>query len=417
MKLHTHPVKMTLTAVVGILLLAGCRNGIYIEVCNPLAQDRHPELVELSLEDIQTRLGINADETFVITEGREEIPYQITHDSKVVFPVALTSGQTRAFRLREGKPAEYTVKVCGAHYPARVDDLCWENDIVGFRTYGFKEDKPSGYDIFTKRCTDLPAIPEMYRKALDPEMRKIRREIAKVDKDSAERFSIAHMTFHVDHGYGADFYAVGPTLGAGTSALLDGEEIIYPFCYDTYEILDNGPLRFTIKLTFRPFKVGECENVVETRTISLDMGSHFNKTTVSFENLDTVTPIVTGIVVQDKDGKAVGNTSKGYIAYPAPTMNFDKFKEVDNGIIYVGNVFPHELDKAEICYFSDQESKERGGAKGHILAHTSYEPGKQFVYWWGFGWNHSDMKSYEEWISHIETFSDQIRTPFIVTLK
>ena len=31
------------------------------------------------------------------------------------------------------------------------------------------------------------------------------------------------MSFHVDHGYGADFYAVGPTLGAGTSALLDGE--------------------------------------------------------------------------------------------------------------------------------------------------------------------------------------------------
>ena len=147
------------------------------------------------------------------------------------------------------------------------------------------------------------------------------------------------------------------------------------------------------------------------------MGSHFNKTTVSFENLDTVTPIVTGIVVQDKDGKAVGNTRKGYIAYPAPTMNFDKFKEVDNGIIYVGNVFPHELDKAQISYFSDQESKKRGGAKGHILAHTSYEPGKQLVYWWGFGWNHSDMKSYEEWIGHIETFSDQIRTPFIVTLK
>jgi Na+-driven multidrug efflux pump len=41
-------------------------------------------------------------------------------------------------------------------------------------------------------------------------------------------------------------------MGAGIAALMDNEIISYPYCYETYEVLDNGPLRFTVKFTFRP---------------------------------------------------------------------------------------------------------------------------------------------------------------------
>ena len=396
-------------------ILSGCGDILTVTVSNPLEVDRQTELVEIPVAEVTTALGLADDAPFVIRNGKEEVPYQITHDGKVVFPVTLTACQTQAFTLRKGIPAEFTEKVRGDHYPKRVDDICWENDLVGYRVYGFKEDKASGYDIFTKRNTDLLVIPEMYRKALDPEMKKRQKEIAKeFGKDSATRFSHQQMSFHVDHGYGADFYAVGPTLGAGTSALLDGETIVYPVCYDKYEILDNGPLRFTIKLTFRPFSIGTSENVVETRVISLDLGSHFNKTVVSFDGLDSPNPIVTGIVVQDKDGKSTGDAAKGYITYPAPTMNFESYKEVDNGTIFIGHVFPEELESTELRYFSDKESKERGGAKGHILAHSTYDPAKPFVYYWGFGWNFWNIETYEEWLSHIEAFSAQLRNPITV---
>ena len=396
-------------------ILSGCGDILTVTVSNPLEVDRQTELVEIPVAEVTTALGLADDAPFVIRNGKEEVPYQITHDGKVVFPVTLTACQTQTFTLRKGIPAEFTEKVRGDHYPKRVDDICWENDLVGYRVYGFKEDKASGYDIFTKRNTDLLVIPEMYRKALDPEMKKRQKEIAKeFGKDSATRFSHQQMSFHVDHGYGADFYAVGPTLGAGTSALLDGETIVYPFCYDKYEILDNGPLRFTIKLTFRPFSIGTSENVVETRVISLDLGSHFNKTVVSFDGLDSPNPIVTGIVVQDKDGKSTGDAAKGYITYPAPTMNFESYKEVDNGTVFIGHVFPEELESTELRYFSDKESKERGGAKGHILAHSTYDPAKPFVYYWGFGWNFWNIETYEEWLSHVEAFSTQLRNPITV---
>lgn len=396
-------------------ILSGCGDILTVTVSNPLEADRQTELVEIPVAEVTTALGLADDDPFVIRNGKEEVPYQITHDGKVVFPVTLTACQTQTFTLRKGIPAEFTEKVRGDHYPKRVDDICWENDLVGYRVYGFKEDKASGYDIFTKRNTDLLVIPEMYRKALDPEMKKRQKEIAKeFGKDSATRFSHQQMSFHVDHGYGADFYAVGPTLGAGTSALLDGETIVYPFCYDKYEILDNGPLRFTIKLIFRPFSIGTSENVVETRVISLDLGSHFNKTVVSFDGLDSPNPIVTGIVVQDKDGKSTGDAAKGYITYPAPTMNFESYKEVDNGTVFIGHVFPEELESTELRYFSDKESKERGGAKGHILAHSTYDPAKPFVYYWGFGWNFWNIETYEEWLSHVEAFSAQLRNPITV---
>ena len=404
--------------VAGVLLLAGCCNCAYtVKVINPTAVDRQTEMVEIALDSITSALGLAEGETFIVKSSGKEVPYQITYEGNLIFPVTMKASQTQTFKFYKGTPSEVTVKVCGKHYPERVDDICWESDLAGFRVYGYKEDLASGYDLFTKRNTELPVIEEMYRKALDPEMKKIRDEIRKVDRDSADRFQCDHMTFHVDHGFGADCYGVGKTLGAGVAALVDGDKIVYPFCYETYEILENGPLRFTIKLTFRPFSAGGCENITETRILSVDLGSYFTKTSVTYANLDKEMPIITGIVVQDKDGKSVGNSEKGYIAYPAPTINFDRQREVDNGTIFVGNAFPFELKAAGLTYFSDEESQARGGAKGHILAHSTYSPDSPFVYYWGFGWDHATFDTYEQWLEYLEAYSDQIKNPLTITIN
>lgn len=407
-----------LIVAVGILSMAGCRGGMYVDVINPLSEDRLPEMVELDFEQVRTELGLNSGETFVIMDTHnEEVPHQLTYDGKVIFPVTIDSSGKETFLICKGIPSEYTVKAYGNHYPARVDDICWENDKVGFRVYGFKGDNPSGYDLFTKKNTDLPVIPEMYRTALDPKQKEIENQIREeFGKDSAAVFH-NRRSFHIDHGFGADVYAVGPTLGAGVAALMDGEEIIYPYCYDSFEILDNGPLRFTMKLTFRPFNIGGYRNVTETRIMTIDVGSHFTKTEVSYDGIDTIMPIVAGIVVQDKDGAAVAEADKGYIAYPAPTLNFDRQRVVDNGTIYVGHVYPISLESAGLRYFSDQESSERGGAKGHVLAHSTYSPSEPFTYWWGFGWNHADIEDYKEWVKHLEIFAVQVRNPLSITIR
>lgn len=391
--------------------------GVRININNPGRTDRLAEVIEIPLAEITDRLDLKDGETFVIKGKDSEVPYQITYDGKVIFPIKLKAKEKASFNIEKGTPSEVTVKVCGKHYPKRVDDIAWENDLSAYRVYGYKEDSASGYDIFAKRSTDLPVLPEMYRRPADPELKRIRNEKKKISKDSADRFNWDHISFHVDHGFGADCYGVGPTLGAGVAALLDGEQIVYPFCYDSFEILDNGPIRFTMKLTFRPFEAGGVRDIVETRVITLDLGSRLNRTDVTFANLDKTMPIVAGIVLQDKDEKGVGNKDKGYIAYPAPTMNFDKHKHVDNGTIYVGNYTPEKVTKTEFRYFSKEESKKRGNSKGHILLHSEYRPGETFTYYWGNGWNHWDMESYEEWIDYLERFSDQHKKPLKIRIK
>ena len=132
-----------------------------------------------------------------------------------------------------------------------------------------------------------------YKTELDPESRAKIAELRKTDKKAAQELANS-ISYHIDHGNGLDYYKVGPTLGAGTSALLSNDSIVYPYCYKDYEILDNGPLRFTVKLVYNPLKVKENDNIIETRILSLDAGSQLNKITLTFANLNEATPLVTG---------------------------------------------------------------------------------------------------------------------------
>ena len=415
-------INILISAVAGILFFAGCCDCVYtVEVSNPTDADRHPEMVELCMNEIAASLALAEDETVIVKNRKgHEIPSQVTYDGKLIFQVEMKAGNKESFRIVKGQPSEYENLVFGKQYPERVDDFVWENDLVAFRAYGpalqAKGERGFGYDIFTKRNTRQPVLEMFYELALGERTKGIHKELLEVDRQKANDYKIDSMTFHVDHGYGMDAYAVGPTLGAGVTALVD-KDIIYPWCYKEYEILDNGPLRFSFRLTFNPFAVGDDTNVIETRVITLDLGSHLNHTAVTYENLTEPKEMVTGIVLRDKDGNEVAEIEKGYIAYPAPSMNFDpRNPDLDNGIHFMGHVYPQAMKDIKTVYHSEKEMKEeRGGAPGHLLAYSEYEPGGEFKYYWGFGWSHSEMKTYEQWIQYLETFSDMVRNPLIVS--
>lgn len=403
-----------------MLLLSSCADVVRVEVSNPIDSDRNVEMVELDVDKVMESLSLSEGESFVILDRNgDEIPYQITYDDKVIFPVGLGAKETEVFRVRKGTPVICDIKAYGAHYPDKDDDIAWENDLIGFRMYGHKLDVAAGYDIFVKRGTSAPVLPSFYaNEVYSSDAWKRYNELLEVDEALAFRFKMDSLSYHVDRGFGMDCYGVGPTLGAGVAALKDGSgDIIYPYCYDSFEILDNGPLRFTIELTYRPFSIDSDRDVVETRVISLDAGSRLNCTRVSYSGLSSAKDIVAGIVLQDKYGHEVADAEKGYIAYPAPTINVDTTRDVDNGTAFVGHVFPESLKDAGTVYFSDEESIRRGGTKGHVLALSEFYPETDFVYYWGAAWDHSDISSYEEWIAYLSFFSEQVRNPLSVNIK
>lgn len=396
--------------------LCGCSDSqsVTVSITNPLGMNRSGEMVEVPVEQVFKKLNLPDTAQVVVYDSKaQEVPYQLTYDDKIIFPVAVDANATVDYTIQKGTPSIVNTLVYGRQYPERLDDIAWENDRAAYRAYGpalqRTGEKAYGYDVFTKSVEEL-VVEDRYKMELDSASRAKIAELRKAGKKEEAQNLQNSISYHIDHGNGMDCYAVGPTLGGGTSVLLADSAIVYPYCYKDYEILDNGPLRFTVKLTFNPLTVKNDTNVVETRIIQLDKGSQLNKTTVSYANLSQPAPVAGGLVIHAASPEAYTYSAEdGYIAYADPTTN----AKADNGTVYVGAVFPAPLAEAKVQLFE----KPVGDALGHVLGITNYEPNSDFVYYWGSGWSKYGFEKAEDWNNYLKTYAAEVRSPLVVTVK
>lgn len=389
--------KKIFLAVATALMLFSCaqQQPVTVTVTNPIAIDRQDEMVAVSMADLTAKLQLaDTAQVIVLNENDEEIPYQITYDDLLIFPATVKASATTTYTIQAGTPKTVDTTAYGRQYPERLDDLAWENDRAAYRAYGpalqAKGERGFGYDIWTKN-TPEPVVEDRYDKELNQ-----------------------HISYHVDQGNGMDCYAVGPTLGGGTAALFPDSTIVYPYCYQECEVLDNGPLRFTAKLVYNPLIVKGDSSIIETRVISLDKGSQLNKTIVTYTNLKEITPVVTGIVIHKENPTGYTfDINAGYIAYADSTEN----PRNNNGVIYIGSVFPANIKDAQAQLFAEKEQKEHGGALGHVLAVSDYEPGAEYTYYWGSGWSKSGFSVETDWIKYLNEFAQKVRNPLTVVIQ
>lgn len=278
----------------------------------------------------------------------------------------------------------------GRVYPERNDDLAWENDLVAFRAYGpatqRNGERAFGYDLFLKYPDKGPVLERLYAAQTTARNWAVVDSLRKTDPDRAREFERS-FTYHVDHGYGMDCFAVGPTLGCGTAALLAGDSICYPWCYRSVEILENGPERFMARLTFAP-QVIEGDTVTETRVITLDEGSHLNRCEVSYEGLSREREVVAGFPIRS-DGPWMADAANGILAVTDPTQG------ADNGEIYLGLVF-----RTQPC--------DTVTLDGHRLLKTTIRPGETFCYDWGYAWSRGDIPGFSEWADRLSAYRKAI---------
>lgn len=406
--------KILLTSA-AVILLQSCATqpGVEVEILNPTDMVRMNEMVELDYATIVERLAMSEGEQVVVMgDDGVQLPYQVTFDGKLIFiPTALEPRVSATYRIEVGEPDTFAVRACGAHYPQRVDDIAWENGCIAFRTYGpaLQEsgERAYGYDAWVKRV-DYPVVADRYAAELNPETVA---EVARLKPINPEAAAALYnsVSYHVDHGNGLDYYKVGPTLGAGTSAILDAQgEIVYPYCYEDYEILDNGPLRFTVSLRYRPFVYGT-DTVVETRVITLDEGSQLNRIDVVYHNLSATATVVSGIVLHDVDGEMLYDAEAGYAAYAEPADSV-------NGRTFLGMAFVDAAQQAGTRYFDARERALRG-AEGHLLLERIYEPGDTFTYYAGAGWDKWGFDTPEDWYVYMKYYTAALSTPLEVVLK
>lgn len=384
-----------------------------VTVSNPLPLDRENEIVEISTDGLSAIRAKYGDQFLITDKDEKEVAYQLTYDNKLIFPATVAANTQAVYTLKTGTPQAYPTITCGKHYPERVDDIAWENDRTAFRTYGpalqATHERAFGYDIWAKRV-ETPVVEARYAKELNPETLQEIAKLRKTDPKAAQELANS-VSYHIDHGNGLDYYSVGPTLGAGTAALMVDGELVYPYCYDSYEILDNGPLRFTVSLSYNPLTIRENEGVIETRLLSLDAGSQLNKAVISYKNLTEATPVATGLVIHEPSDVYQASAEKGYIAYADPA-------DPVNGQIFVGAVVPQPrvVTQAGPVYFSDEEKKDRK-ANGHVLAISDYQPGDAYTYYFGGGWSKWGFATPNDWFTYIEEYAEKVNNPLEVSLS
>ena len=220
----------------------------------------------------------------------------------------------------------------------------------------------------------------------------------------AERLT-TETSYHLDHGAGMDGYGVGPTLGCGTPALMVGDSLVMPWCYERYEILDNGPLRLTLRLDFGETVVGGM-TVREHRLMTLDRGSNFCRMTVWYDGIRQEVSLAAGFAVRTADTCSVVIGSD-YIHYADPTIDPGRH----NSQIYVAVVFPDGVD-AVAKRFAPQPVG--GGAALGIRRGYRGEP---YCYYIGMGWSDFDVRSHDEWDLRVRHFRDMLAHPLSMAVS
>ncbi|MBR2380501.1 MAG: DUF4861 family protein [Paraprevotella sp.] len=341
---------------------------------------------------------------------RTEVPYQITHDGKILLYVNVRPNTTVELNIMKGVPSIYKFAAYGRVWPNREDDLAWENDRNGWRAYGPAIEKKGqhiyGFDAFNKNVP-YPMLETFYNSELTSYGLQDRLRKAGRGNECSELHRT--LTYHRDRGFGMDAYTVGATLGAGTPALMEGNQLVYPGCYKNVEILDNGPLRFTVKMTFAAKKMGVNDIVEETRVITLDKGTHLNKCEVSYAGLTEAHKVAAGIVVHKSDDKAYAmNKKEGYVAY-ADAMDHP---EVMNGQVYIGCVFP---TLKTVKYLPLE--KETAGGVGHVVGIGEYIPGQAYTYYFGSAWSKYDMPDFNLWQATLKKYAKDMKNPLKVSIQ
>lgn len=397
-----------------LLCFAGNCSSIFaqqveITVSNPTDVQRQ-ELIEINISDISKKLKQDASSSYIIKNKRgQQVGFQTTHDGKLLIDASVRPHGVAYFYVTTGFKQPQKVFTTGALYKIRKDDIAWENDRCAYRVYGpalqRTGERSFGTDIWVKNTPDT-VVYDRYIKDMNGNILgdKLEKEGRKAEADSVDLAT----SFHLDHGNGLDAYRVGATLGLGAPALMVGDSLAFPYCYKDYEILDNGPLRFTVSLTYNPSTIGKDKNVIEHRIISLDKGSNFNKMIVWYEGLKHAAPFATGVVVHEEDTTSL-IIDKTYVAYADPTDDVER----NNSQLYVAALFPNGISQTKFHPFTHRHD----GATGHALGILNQlKENQRFTYYFGAAWSKYDIRSFNEWKLRIEEYMNALKTPLTVTV-
>jgi unsaturated rhamnogalacturonyl hydrolase len=401
---------------VGAFLLAGSEiyrmlvldnaKPLAIEVTNPEEFYRHSETVEVSLPRLAGR-GLRSTNLAVMDGlGSRILDSQIYASEPgqpldtFIFQTDLAPGGTRTYYIMDVSALAAVplpiVKTYARQIGERYRDMAWESDRIAHRVY--QQDLipaegtvSSGVDVWVKSTRAL-VINKWYKNG----------------------------DYHSDHGDGLDDYRVGRSRGCGGLAISDGHNYHVSSNYRSARIITTGPVRSEFELTYDAWDAGDGK-ISETKRIRIDAGSNMTRVESIFAGSHRPRfEVAIGIARRPGDGAIAQNQEAGWMTYWQPA-------DRDRGNIACAVVLPDKIEKfatesATLPELTQTElvtpSDEGLPPVANLLAVTSAEAGKPFLYYLGAGWSKSgDFSAKMDWENYVQQFVARIHAPLKVELK
>lgn len=361
---------------------------------NTLEIPRSFETIEIS----KSFLGLSEEENFELygVKNMENNSFLTTQfidedgdgivDVLLFQPTIKANSEVQYEIVKLEKAVKHSKAICYSRFvPERTDDYAWENNKVGFRTFGPTAQKmiednvkggtlSSGIDAWLKKV-DYPIINKWYEKS-----------------------TTGKGTYHKDTGEGLDNFHVGISRGVGGIAVKKDTTYYISKNFTAWKTISTGPIRTSFTLTYEDWDAAG--NVItEEKHISLDYGSNLSKFEISITGTDVVS---TGLTLHEKDGERTVNESEGWLSYWKPHGN----SELGTGIVASkGAMIGSEYYETELKDASN------------LYASLKVENHK-VVYYAGFGWKEAgEFKTKEAWNNYLQEFSKKINNPIVIQFK
>ncbi|WP_298496009.1 DUF4861 family protein [uncultured Algibacter sp.] len=390
--------KVTLfSAFLAFFCLLGCKkeNAHIITVKNALDVDRSFETVEIHKSDLKLSHDEHFDSFSVKDLKTDKILISQFVDNNqdgeadaLLFQPVIEANSINQYELvtiEDSKKPE-ALEYCYSRFvPERTDDYAWENNKVGFRTFGptaqkMIEDKvkggtlSSGIDAWLKRV-EYPIINKWYKKA-------------ETEKGA----------YHKDSGEGLDNFHVGVSRGVGGIAVKVDTTYYISRNFTNWKTITTGPIRTSFVLEYADWDANG-KTISETKHISLDYGNNLSRFEIKLTGTNA---IYAGLTLHEKDGESTHNKESGWISYWEPHDD----SELGTAIVVPNqNMISSEL--------FDTPLKDWSNLYAQIKVNNN-----KAIYYAGFGWKKAgEFTSKKVWNSYLESFSKKINNPLIVTFN
>lgn len=289
----------------------------------------------------------------------------------LLLPVSLSAGTHINLKYVRKKAPVFIPRTYGRFVPERKDDFAWENDCIAFRMYGkalqFTNENAYGIDVWVKRTSSM-VIDKWYRAG----------------------------DYHTDHGEGLDYYSVGTTPGAGNNTVYWNDTPVYLGNFNSFKVLDNGPLRTAFMLYYDAVTIGN-NSITVTKTITLDAGSQFNKLQVQYTTNDNkVISTVTGIAKRKDAGVVLMDEQKGMMLYWEPAHP--------------------QYGTTGVAVIDTSANRKMLNNYQQLLMRADIVPNKVYTYYTGACWDKAGtITDFHYWHRYVNNYYERLKKPLVIS--